>query len=267
MKMTLLQMVQNILSAMNSDEVNSIGDTTEARQVAEAIRTTYYNIIARADLPEQIGLFSLTPSNDPDSPVLMYKPQDLINIEWIKYNKSEAVNQIANPDYSYVRILPNAEFLEMINRLDINEPNVNAYTLNNRVYFYKDDQHPTYCTIISDTVLLFDSFRQDLDDTLQEHKTLVKGRMLPSFSIENSFVPKLDPQQFPLLLNEAKSLCFLEMRQIGHNKAEQESRRQWRTLQRTKSLYQTPTDFEKLPNFGRYGRGGFDLGRKLFPWI
>jgi hypothetical protein len=37
-KMTLLEMTQNILSAMNSDEVNSITDTVESLQVAEEIQ-------------------------------------------------------------------------------------------------------------------------------------------------------------------------------------------------------------------------------------
>jgi len=37
MKMTLLEMVQNILSDMDSEEINSISDSNEAEQIAKVI--------------------------------------------------------------------------------------------------------------------------------------------------------------------------------------------------------------------------------------
>ena len=42
-KMTVLEMVQDILNDMDSDEVNSINDTIEAQQVANTVRTVYAN--------------------------------------------------------------------------------------------------------------------------------------------------------------------------------------------------------------------------------
>src|SRR6266446_6740091 len=87
MKLTLLGLTQNILSALNSDEVNSISDTTESRQVAEIIKTCYFNIVTRAGIPEQFKLFHLDSSTDPDMPVVMYKPSNVTNISWIKYFK------------------------------------------------------------------------------------------------------------------------------------------------------------------------------------
>ena len=44
-KLTLLQMTQDIMSDMDSDDINSINDSVEALQVAQIIKTTYYNII------------------------------------------------------------------------------------------------------------------------------------------------------------------------------------------------------------------------------
>ena len=44
-KLTLLEMTQDIMSDMDSDEINSINDSVEALQVAQIIKTTYYNII------------------------------------------------------------------------------------------------------------------------------------------------------------------------------------------------------------------------------
>jgi len=67
----------------------------------------------------------------------------------------------------------------------------------------------------------------------------------------DTFIPELDDQQFPLLLNEAKSLAFFELKQTPHTKAEQEARRQWTSLQRDKSVDDKPSSFDALPNFGR----------------
>ena len=44
MRNTLLQMVQSILSDMDSEAVNSISDTVEAEQVASVIQDTFFEL-------------------------------------------------------------------------------------------------------------------------------------------------------------------------------------------------------------------------------
>lgn len=85
MKRTNLDMTQSILSSLGSDEVNSISDTTESMQVAEILRTTYFNMIARAGFTSQKQLVQLDPSLDPEIPVIMYVPDGIKAIEWLKY--------------------------------------------------------------------------------------------------------------------------------------------------------------------------------------
>src|SRR6266705_2351490 len=88
MKRNLLDLTQSILSSLSSDEVNSISDTTESLQVAEAIRTTYFNIITRIGLTKNTQLIQLNPSLDASTPVLMYVPDGTSRIEWLKYFNS-----------------------------------------------------------------------------------------------------------------------------------------------------------------------------------
>lgn len=85
MSMTLLEMTQDLLSSLGSDEVNSISDTTESMQVATAIKTVYNNLVSRAQFPEMQQFFQLTSSNSSASPVLMYVPQSVHDVTWIKY--------------------------------------------------------------------------------------------------------------------------------------------------------------------------------------
>lgn len=122
--------------------------------------------------------------------------------------------------------------------------------LNDITFYYKNDQRPHICTVIQDYYVIFDAYDSAVDSTLQESKTLVKAQVNPAFTLSDVFVPNLDDQQFPLLLNEAKALAFFEIKQQPHQKAEQEARRQWIHSQKEKDLHTTP-GFDQLPKFGR----------------
>jgi hypothetical protein len=77
------------------------------------------------------------------------------------------------------------------------------------------------------------------------------GQVVPSFLLQDSFIPDLDAQQFPLLINEAKTLAFFELKQQPHQLAMQEVKRQWSTVQKNKSINNRPTYFNELADFGR----------------
>ena len=277
MKMSLLDMTQNILSALSSDEVNSYSDTTESMQVAEIIRTAYFNVISRAGLPDQNKLFQLDSSTDASLPILMYRPDNVDKIEWIKYYdagtllegsssmihdlnldlEDNAENVTSAPSYKYVKILSIKNFIDMINKFNVNEDEVLAYSFqeggNSFNLLYRNDITPQYCTFIQNYYILLDSYDSSLDTTLQSSKTMCFGQTIPVFTMADDFIPTMDDEQFPLLLSEAKSLAFLELKQTVHSKAEQETRRQWNFVQKNKSLTDKPSYFDQLPNFGRRG--------------
>jgi hypothetical protein len=284
MKRTLLDLTQNILGAMNSDEVNSIGDTVESSQVAEAIRTTYFNILGRAELPEHNKLFQLTGAADVTRPVLMLRPEEgVTKLEWVKYfntnllgsstsggqqhdtNVDLTTEEIAEgqsgPQFQYVQILDNQTFLDMVNMLNPNESNVKNFMFQDFMSVsekpdtflvqYRNDKQPSYCTVVQNYYFIFDSFDNTQDSTLQSSKSQCFGFITPTFTMTDTFVPDLDDWAFPLLLNEAKALAFYELKQTIHPQAEREIDRQWSALQKTKAIVNKPSWFDQLPNFGR----------------
>jgi hypothetical protein len=89
---TLLEMTQNILSALSSDEVSSISDTVESLQVANIIKGKYYDMVHRSDPPQQNLLFQMTASGDSTKPTLMLMPSTVSRIDWIKYYNSSPSN-------------------------------------------------------------------------------------------------------------------------------------------------------------------------------
>lgn len=358
MKLTNLDYVQSILSSLGSDEVNSISDTTESLQVAEILRTTYFNIIARTDLPSQKQLIQLDPSLDANHPVLMFVPDGISKIEWLKYFNTNifsgtdvnehdinvdivpstdwtttsstsilmgsgskaftvasstlpitvgqgvlaqsginsmigtvvsyigttltmnvtaitgagtfaswiisSYNGTPIPGYEYVTILPNRQFIDMVNTFNPSETDIRSFTLSVDVnnfpgdftFYYKSDKQPQFCTILSNYYVVFDSYDSTQDSTLQASKTMAEGEIIPTWSMTDSFIPNLDERQVPLLLNEAKSLAFFELKQSAHPKAEQAAKRQWNAVQRDKSIIDRPGYFDQLPNFGRRTTGG-----------
>lgn len=263
---TLLDMTQEILSAMSSDEVNSIGDTTESLQVATIIKRKYFDIVGRAGLPEHNQYINLTPSNDADQPTLMFVPDEVNNIEWIKYLDTSIAD---STDYKYVTMLPIQQFTDMINSFNPTETNVGSFVFSDTTNsypgtftcYFNNDRQPSYCTVIGNKYILFDSYDVTQDDTLQSSKTMCFGQVAPSFRMEDTFIPRLDDQQFPLLLNEAKALAFYELKQMPHAKAEQEIKRQWSSTARNKSVDNKPSYFDQLPDFARRGAGAWSNRR------
>lgn len=257
---TLLDMTQEILSAMSSDEVNSISDTTESLQVAMIIKRSYFDMVARAHLPEHEQLIQLTPSNDPDMPVLMLVPAEVNNIQWIKYFDDTEVNGGAD-GYKYVTVLPIQQFIEIVSTLNPTETGVQSFTFTdaannfpgNYTFYYRNDRQPCYCTIIGNQYVIFDSLNENFDTTLQASKVMAFGQVAPQFLIEDDFIPRLDDKLFPLLVNSAKALAFYELKQMPHSKAEQEVKRQWSSAQKNKSTSGKPTSFDQLPDYGRRG--------------
>lgn len=360
-------MVQSILSSLNADEVNSIGDTPESLQVAECVKVSYLNMQGRYDLPEHNQPIQLDPSTDPTMPVLMFKPQGVNRIEELWYYDSNpqdgsqtqtdqfgafshdlntdivnsntwtttsttsatiqagvvtftvsanipnvlpnapvtctailspsntmsgvvvgyigtqltlSINSIsgsgtfnswsiqspavitqAAPGYKEVKLLTIKDFIRMTNSFNLNDSDVGFYNLtvpqnsNNLpqsfIIKYRNDKQPQYWTVMSNHFILFDSFDNTQDSTLQSSKTLGYGWVVPAFLMEDNFTPDLDEAQFPMLLQEAKSLAFLEIKQTVHPKAEKEVMRQLSSLQKFKFTAHRPDPIDELRNFGR----------------
>jgi len=284
--MNLLEMTQVILSALNSDEINSIGDTAESKQVAECIRTSYLNMQGRYDLPEHNQLFQLTPSNDPAQPVLMYRPDGVNRIEWIKYyntgsptttesvafehdlnvdivdtSDSTGGDEPITPGFGMLKLLTPEQFVDYTNAFNPDESdvftfnltvNINSVNEPNIIKFrYKNSKPPQYYCVVQNYYIIFDSFDVTADTTLQASNTLAFGWVIPKFQMHDTFTPNLDEAQVPLLLNEAKSLAFLELKNMPHQKAEQEVLRQLSSLSKFKALAHRPTPFEQLAYYGR----------------
>lgn len=251
MNYTLLEIVQDILSSLDGDEINSISDTVESQQVVICIKTVYDDIVSRTELPIQKTLFNLDASGTSTKPVLMTKPSTINHIEWLRYNGIETGG--TDPVWKDLIPVPLDTFILQTQGLRPSETEVESFshTVNGftMTFHYRNDTSPTYYTTFNDNTLIFDSYDVAVDTTLQSSKTLGYGERAATFSNSDSWVPNLQPHQFPLLVNEAKSLAWVELRQMENPKAEKTARRNWAHLA-AKRRHVLPNSHDG-PDYGR----------------
>ena len=252
MQQTLLQIVQTILSSMDSDEVNSISDTVESMQIATMLRQLFYDIATDLDLREHEGLIQINAAGDPLKPVLMTIPSTASDIKWIKYDNKEDADTA--PNYKPVTFM---EFQEFVDYTQGNRNNTNTGTMQVLVgsdtfdFVYRNNKHPTYFTTADGTTLLFDSYDSANDTTLTKNKTMVFGNSYPAFLLQDAFIPDLDPTQFSYFINKGKVRAFMEYKQQQNPEAMGEARRQRIVHQVRQYRTQGLTSFQRAPKYGR----------------
>ncbi len=238
-KKSLLQMTQDILSALDSDDVNSLASSAEALQVASIIRSTYYETVAPRFVPSIERLLKITAAADTDTPTQFSLADNVKNINKLWYN----VGTLAAPEMRELQLVSPAEFLQLNDDITENFDLVGDVTMKIR-----NDQHPTYYTSFDDNIIICDSYDSDTDTTLQESKIRALGSVFPVFEVEDDFLPELSPQYFPYLEAEARSMCFEILKGGTTPKIDQAARRQKVYIQNDKFRTAQPT------GWSTYGR-------------
>src|SRR5882672_378051 len=151
----------------------------------------------RYDLPEHNQLFQLTPSNDEAQPVLMYRPDGVNRIEWIKYYNTgspidtETVefehdlnvdivdtsdaggDEPVTPGFSTIKLLTPEQFVDHTNGFNPDESDVFSFALTVNInsvnepniinFRYKNSKPPQYFCVVQNYYIIFDSFDSSAD--------------------------------------------------------------------------------------------------------
>jgi len=247
-------MTQAILSSMDADEVDTINDTLEAAQVAKVIRTAYYDLFSNTDIPEHKGPFTLTATNSL-TPTVLTRPETVSQMEWFKYNKRTSTDTV--DVWGDVLWMDPEDFLDYVRGFDQTATTTEDFTLSinsfDTTIYVENDRAPKYWTSFDDSSIVCDAYDSAVETYLAAAKTSCYGKHSQIFTLSDSFTPVLDEQQFSLLLNEAKSLAFLEVKQVQHPKAEKKVREG--KIHITKKKHDLPNNNKvwqnSLPNYGR----------------
>ncbi len=253
-KKNLLEIVQEILSDMTSDVINSIDDTDEAGQVALIVQSTYDAMIANRNWPHTARVVNLTASTDNLLPTHMSIDEEIKEMISVYYDKRrDGETRIRNEE---VKWKDPDDFLRYINKRD--SDGTDTLTVNDSSgvkLLILTNKAPTYFTSFDDDTLVFDSYDSDVDTTLQSSKTTARAYIIPDFEMTDTHIPDLPKEAFPALIEEAKSKAQFKLNQVQDIKSEQEAGRQQRWLSR--KAWRVNGGI-KYPDYGRKRHGQYN---------
>jgi len=244
---TLLQIVQDILNDIDSDEVNSIDDTVESQQVAQIVRTCYEEMMSNRNWPHTRKLVQLDGLSSTAKPNYLKLPENLKELVFVKYEtqkQGDTRTILTELNYKY----PD-DFLRITSGRNSDNDNVSVITdySGSKLMIY-NDKPPSYWTSFDDVHLVCDAWDSSVDNTLMSSKSQCLAYIFPSWVHEDEAVPDLPVDAFSALIEEAKSTAFVSLKQMNNPKAEQKAMRQQKWLSR--KAWRAKGGI-RYPNFGR----------------
>lgn len=249
-KMTLLEIVQDILNDMDSDIVNSIDDTIESQQVAQIVKTCYHEIINNRNWPHLRKLIQLDAVNDLTKPTYLKIPNEMKELVFFKYEtQKDDVTKIEQKEIRYKQ--PDA-FLRYISQRNSDNPQtIEVVDFSGVRLLINNNAAPQFWTSFDDLHIVCDSYDAAVDDTLKQSKTQALAYMEPVWEHVNDAIPDLPSEAFSSLLEEAKSTAFFSLKQMVNVKSEQKANRQKTWLSRKAWRAHGGVQYA---DFGRKGR-------------
>lgn len=253
MKMSLLDMIQDIMSDMNSDDVNSVADTPESLQVAQIIKSVYYEMISRREeWPHLRKMAVLSGLADASYPNYLKLPENVSRMDYLWYDVRK--DGETRSRFTKLTYMSPERFLENANRLNLDRADVVEITgFDGIKYNIQNDKAPQYWTSFDDEYIILDSYNSVVEATVQGSKSQAQVYTIPAWTMTDNFVPDFPSEVFPGFLAEAKSACFLRITQQADEKSEQQAVRQARAMsQRNWRAY----GGNNRANYGRRGAKG-----------
>lgn len=259
MKMTVLEMVQDIMSDGDSDEVTSISDTVEAGQIAGILRTIFNQAVTNEIIPEyreirQLGTVSLV--TYPGALNYLELPSNVSEMTWFQYDwikvgdTQHAFTEICYQDpRTFMATAAKNASDNTTNYIQVADPTSGL------TYYVMRDQPPRNWTTFDDHFIALDGFDITVDSAqVLGTKTIAEVQLIPTWTMDDDFIPNMDDNMFSYLLAEAKSTYYYALKTQANPKVEKQSREQRIRLQshkyRTDAAQKDHTG-STGPNFGR----------------
>ena len=253
-KETLLEIVQDILSDADGDEVISISSTIESDQCARVVRTCFNNIVDGTDIAHPRTIKQLEATNT-STPAMMTRPEGFHEIEWIKYDSK--ITAGGDQDYKEIDYMDPKRFIEYTSSRTLSDSEVEAMALDSgHSILIRNDHAPRYWTILENyDNIVFDAYDSNLDANLQASKSLAYGAQKPTLSLTDLAIPDLPKNLFNRLKNDARALYFDLYKDGITPEIDRLRRRSEVRTQRHRHVTKLAERAQTRPDYGRRPRG------------
>jgi len=251
MNRTLLYTVQRVLEKLNLDPVNSIADTEDSLIIAREAETTFYDMMARADWPDQIDLIEVSSRNDLNEPTTLVLEDE---VDWIKSLRYDSTTASDNHKIiKEITWLSPEDFLEKVHYRNTDDDSVDEIDYKGTPIFVYNDRMPTYYTSFDNENLILDSYDSDEEDTLNGSKTICYAKTRPDWTHDDTFEIPVQENLFPLFLASLTVACSQYM--TGDLSQEDERRAQRGISRMRRESARTEMSYFPRVNYGRKGNG------------
>ena len=247
--------MQNVLSEIGGDNVNSIDDTDQSQRAALLLETVYYEIISQRTWADDKQLLALSPSGDSAKPNYLKLPDNIQQLEWVRYNCTRVGE--TRDFWETITYQEPYDFLNRANSADSTQANITSVEdWSGTSILVRNDLNPTKWTSFDDTYLVFDSYNSATDSTLQSSKSQVYARLEPTISLVDDFVVDLPTEAFSMLISIVKNRAYLALKDTFNALVDREETRQRNRMSR--KSWQAAGGV-KYHNFGRHCTSGRTL--------
>ena len=248
-KPTLLDLTQRVAVFCNAGSVNSINDTRESLQIATIIKETFEDLVMRSEIRTTQVLLQLQSMSDLEKPTHLLMQPEVLTVDVLKYKKADGTLsdlQYKNP----------VAFVEDSLHMDPGLYNVKTVEDFSGILFnIKTDKAPQYWTIFengSEEYVVLDSYNSEFEDTIQGIHVVAYGKIMPEFKLEDTFIPPLSTQQFPVLLSRAKVAAVKELKNQENGIEYDKARKQFiQITQQHESQFRGSTTWQNRMRTGR----------------
>jgi len=254
--MLFLDMVNKVLSAIDSQSVSSIDDSDESEQVANIVQRAYDEILYMRNWAFLQTEGTLKPAYT--EPNHMVVPDDCLSLIRVKYKK-KSIAYISPNDFrdlidsrytASANVISDGIYTEevtpRVTYVDTASVNVNS----NGIY---TDRDPRFYTSFDDETLIFDSYDDNYANLLETFSYSLYSRMpLEINSDQDEFDLPLRFQ--PILLGYSVSLAMEELK--GDSQAAKRYDEKYRVgvsrmLKWSKTMYENEQRYDTKINYGK----------------
>ncbi len=256
---TLLDIVQGIMSDMDSDNVNKVDDTEESEQVARMILGIYEDMATELDLPPNRKLLELAGATSTTRATEVVLDDRVVELGWVKYN--HAATGVAN-DFQEIFYQTPEMFTLTMQGLDQTLSTVSTYAtatadLGGVDIYFKNDKDPTAYTTFDDRILIFDSVDIAVDTSgLAASKLMAYGALHAALALADATVFPIGRQLMSRLVNDSREMAFDLWKEGAPPSVRRKRVRSETRVQRAKGLLSIARqDGVSRPDYGRKTSG------------
>lgn len=247
-KYTLLQMVQKVGRAINSDEIDALGETIEADDIQNILMDTLRDIMIRRDwefLKDKPATL-LAGANA----ISLSIPTTVRHVQNVRY-RTEQDGVVSR--YTTLKYMRPDDFICMLQRNSAADPAVTTITVNGVELFAQTNRPPRYWTTFDETNIYMDSYDSSIDPTGLDHtKSVILATLYLDYTGSDAatWVAPIPEVLFQQWLQEAIADASVTLRQIENPRAERKARRLFVSNGRDEPVTHRDAS-QEIVNYGR----------------